>query len=124
MSGQDDNLSGYRFDTQTLMRLKGRKRERTSSMFIKGPINLDWALDCAGCHRDGLLLALGLRMMSDITGDNEVKVGSGLGTLLKLTPDRRRSALAALEQAGLAEVRKEPGSAPVARLKPHGRQSI
>jgi DNA-binding transcriptional ArsR family regulator len=99
-------------------------RQRTSrerSRFVKGPLPIGWiasALRSGGTKALPVLLAL--KHEADATRESWVKPPAAV--LLDLGIDRmaRSRAIAALERAGLIEVRRRRGRPPLVRLVPWG----
>jgi DNA-binding transcriptional ArsR family regulator len=92
------------------------KRE---ARFIKGPLPIGWlaAATRAG-HPLALPVLLALKHKADLLRQEWVKPPASVLRLFGVDKDGRSRAIAALERAGLVEVRRRKGRPPLVRLLP------
>ena len=87
--------------------------------FIKGPLSLDWlALAVKAGHPLALAVLLALKHKADVLRQPWVKPPAAVLRLFGVDKDGRSRAIAALERAGLVEVRRRKGRPPLVRLLP------
>jgi DNA-binding transcriptional ArsR family regulator len=97
-------------------RARAAKRE---ARFIKGPLPIEWlaAATRAG-HPLALPVLLALKHKADTLRQEWVKPPASVLRLFGVDKDGRSRAIAALERAGLVEVRRRKGRPPLVRLRP------
>jgi hypothetical protein len=114
----DHLIPAIRVDTPELLELRRRRTERKRhGFFYLGPISEDWAVACQAAHPVGYLIACATRARSTMRA-GPVPVGQALGDRLKISRTTRKQALAALEAAGLVQVERKPGCAPLVTMLP------
>jgi hypothetical protein len=87
--------------------------------FIKGPLPLGWVAAAARAgHPLALPVLLALKHKADTLRQPWVKPPAAVLRLLGVDKDGRSRAIAALERAGLIEVRRRKGRPPLVRLLP------
>ena len=92
---------------------------RHEAQFIKGPLPLGWVATAAKAgHPLALPVLLALKYKADTLRQPWVKPPAAVLRLLGVDKDARSRALAALERAGLVEVRRRRGRPPLVRLVP------
>ena len=97
-------------------RARAAKRE---ARFIKGPLPLGWVATAAKAgHPLALPVLLALKYKADTVRQPWVKPPAAVLRLLGVDKDARSRAIAALERAGLVEVRRRKGRRPLVRLVP------
>ena len=104
-------------DTPTTAQLRARKKMKRAQRFVLGPLPWPWLCSLALCHPRALELALTIKMLSDTAGREEVALSSTLIAELGLGRESKRRALAALETAGLVEVKRMSGRLPLVSLR-------
>ncbi len=100
-------------------RAKGRRASRARSMFVKGPLPMGWigaAVRCGDARALPVLLAL--KAKADAGRETWVKPPGTSLQDLGVGRMARSRAIAALERAGLVEVRRRRGRPPLVRLVP------
>ena len=99
---------------------EGRGRAaRREAQFIKGPLPLGWVATAAKAgHPLALPVLLALKYKADTVRQAWVKPPAAVLRLLGVHKDARSRAIAALERAGLVEVRRRKGRPPLVRLVP------
>ena len=99
---------------------EGRARAaRREAQFIKGPLPLGWVATAAKAgHPLALPVLLALKYKADTVRQAWVKPPAAVLRLLGIDKDARSRAIAALERAGLVEVRRRRGRPPLVRLVP------
>jgi DNA-binding transcriptional ArsR family regulator len=99
---------------------EGRARAaRREAQFIKGPLPLGWvAIAARAGHPLALPVLLALKYKADTVCQPWVKPPAAVLRLLGVDKDARSRAIAALERAGLVEVRRRKGRPPLVRLVP------
>lgn len=120
----DDWLSGNSIQSRPVntphqleLRRKLAKRTRRG-VFYLGPIPEEWAVACHNAHSAGYLLACAIRARFTMNEGVPVSVSQTLADRLGISSDARKRALAALEAAGLVQVERKPGCAPLATMLP------
>ena len=97
-------------------RTRAAKRE---ARFIKGPLSLGWVAAAAKAgHPLALPVLLALKHKADTLRQPWVKPPAAVLRLFGVDKDGRSRAIAALERAGLVEVRRRKGRPPLVRLLP------
>ena len=99
---------------------EGRARAaKRGAQFIKGPLPLGWVATAAKAgHPLALPVLLALKYKADTVRQPWVKPPAAVLRLLGVDKDARSRAIAALERAGLVEVRRRKGRPPLVRLVP------
>jgi hypothetical protein len=100
-------------------RAERRKAKASRPGFVKGPLFQDWIIAAATCGSDrALALLLVTKAKADTLREDWIKLPRA--AMRVLLPNRmgRSRALAALERAGLIEVRKRKGRPSLVRLVP------
>jgi DNA-binding transcriptional ArsR family regulator len=99
---------------------EGRARAaRREARFVKGPLPLGWVAAAARAgHPQALPVLLALKHKADTVRQPWVKPPAAVLRLLGVDKDARSRAIAALERAGLIEVRRRRGRPPLVRLVP------
>jgi DNA-binding transcriptional ArsR family regulator len=97
-------------------RVRAARRE---ARFIKGPLPLGWvALATKAGHPLAQPVLLALKHKADTLRQPWVKPPAAVLRLFGVDKDSRSRAIAALERAGLVEVRRRQGRPPLVRLRP------
>jgi DNA-binding transcriptional ArsR family regulator len=97
-------------------RARAAKRE---ARFIKGPLPIGWlAAAIRAGHPLALPVLLALKHKADVVRQEWVKPPASVLRLFGVNKDGRSRAIAALERAGLVEVRRRKGRPPLLRLRP------
>jgi hypothetical protein len=92
---------------------------RRGARFIKGPLPLGWLAAAAKAgHPLALPVLLALKHKTDVVRQEWVKPPASVLRLFGVDKDGRSRAIAALERAGLVEVRRRRGRPPLVRLLP------
>jgi hypothetical protein len=97
----------------------GAGADKRGARFIKGPLPLGWVAAAARAgHPLALPVLLALKHKADTVRQPWVKPPAAVLRLLGVDKDGRSRAVAALERAGLVEVRRRRGRPPLVRLVP------
>ena len=86
------------------------------SLFLKGPIPLNWLRVAADLPGKALNVALAIRWHHDMAGGKPIKISKKAMDLFGFSADACRDALRRLEGAGLVEVTRLPGQKPLIKL--------
>lgn len=89
---------------------------RRRARFVKGPVYLDDVAAASAAHPRGVEMLLALKYKADVAGAAWAVPPRDVLDLLGFDSAARSRALAALERAGLAELRRRPGRPPLVRL--------
>ena len=107
--GSNDNIASIPFDTEAILRLKERKQRKRKGRFVKGPLSWSWVTAAAQCHPRALEILLAVKMLSDMSGQQEVALSATILADLGISADTKSRAMAALEKAGLVHVKRRQG---------------
>ena len=107
--GSNDNIASIPFDTEAILRLKERKQRKRKGRFVKGPLSWPWVTAAAHCHPRALEILLAVKMLSDMSGQEEVALSTDIVANLGISADTKSRAIAALESAGLIHVKRQRG---------------
>ena len=101
-------------------RTRGRQASRARSRFVKGPLPMDWIGAAVRCgEAKALPVLLALKAKADAGRETWVKPPGVLLQDLGIGRMARSRAIAAVERAGLVEVRRRRrGRPPLVRLVP------
>jgi hypothetical protein len=115
----DALIPSVRVDTPEFLALRRKRGERQRSKFVPGPIWFGWIAACEKAGSGALALALAVRGCAKMRGVTAVPLSNALAQEVGLgSADRRRRALIALETAGLVQVDRKPGCAPLVTVLP------
>jgi DNA-binding transcriptional ArsR family regulator len=100
-------------------RAERTRADRGRSAFVKGPLPLGWIGAAVGCgDARGLPVLLALKAKADAGRETWTKPPATVLQDLGVGRMARSRAIAALERAGLIEVRRRRGRPPLVRLVP------
>jgi hypothetical protein len=95
---------------------KRERPRRPRAPFIRGPLPVAWWQIAAGLTPSAIRVALSLWHLSGLTKSRKVRPNKKARARFGLTPHAARRGLAALEAAGLVEVRRAPGQYPTVTI--------
>jgi len=120
----DELIPSIRVDTPELLELRRKQAERKrrakaegkqEGKFSLGLFPLSWIRACQLAHPAALAVALGIHAYQKMN-KAPAKVSNTLGEEVGIDRRARRRALVALEAAGLVQVERQLGRAPLATL--------
>ena len=92
-------------------------RHRPGEWFVKGPIPGSWLVAASEASCTALRVGLALWYLAGVVRVREVKPTWSVWQRFGLSPDAGARGLAALEEAGLIEVKRAPGRCPVVTIQ-------
>lgn len=109
------DLKRIRLTPDMLAKLKPFKRQRRfrGTYFLKGPISWPWLVQAAKQPGSAFKLAIKIWFLVGMRRSRTVKVSLSRIKDLGVSPPSGSRALRALEEAGLLQVERKPGCAPL-----------
>ncbi len=103
------NITSIPYDTEAIARLKERKMRKRKGRFVKGPLSWPSVTAAARCHPRALEILLAVKMLNDVSGQQEATISTEMATDLGITKHSKGRAIAALENAGIVRVNRKRG---------------
>jgi len=107
-----DRVSGTYIPDKDIIGTKSTQTSNTKSnytKFLKGPIPWDWVIRASDLPGKALIIGLCLWRLSGATKKNEITLGNKEIEPFGINRAAKSRAIAALKQAGLIEVERNPG---------------